>query len=377
VAPAQAPRPAHVRVRAVATSVGRGHGLASFSCARSPAVFDRGEAATLESIGLAPTEALAYRTMLRSPTASIEDLATRLRLPILDVRTALRGLEAKGLIGRIPGSAQRFWLASAPDDAFRPLVRQRRAELRAMRSDVDVLTEEYRNRRQRPEGERVDVLYGNAATHVTRLVAGAAVEVCALVTDRARALPARGRAARRPGVRVRAVYSRAALVRVDGRREIESAVRAGALIRVVDEPPFALLIVDRSIALVAARTASAASAAAVDIDPPASGGDALLVHPGGLQESLFAVFDRTWSVAEPVRITESGPVCGDPAVAVPCPDDLRLLTLLLDGLTDEAIATKLDLGTRTVQRRVRELIEAAGARTRLQLIWQATRHGWI
>ena len=377
MAPAQAPRPAHVRVRAVATSVAAATGWPD-PCARSPAVFDRGEAATLESIGLAPTEALAYRTLLRSPTASIEDLATRLSMPILDVRTALRGLEAKGLIGRIPGAGQRFWLASAPDDALRPLVRQRRAELQAMRSDVEALAEEYRNRRQRPDGERVDVLYGNAATHVTRLIAGAVVEVCALVTDRARALPARGRAARRPGVRVRAVYSRASLARVDGRREIESAVRAGALIRVVDEPPFALLIVDRSVALVSARTDSAPVAAAVDATTPAaSGGDALLVHPGGLQDSLFAVFDRTWSVAEPVRVTASGPVCGDPAVAVPCPDDLRLLTLLLDGLTDEAIATKLDLGTRTVQRRVRELIEAAGARTRLQLIWQATRHGWI
>lgn len=361
---------------------GRGHGLAS-ACARSPAVLDRGEAATLESMGLAPAEALTYRTLLRWSTASIVDLATRLRMPILDVRTALRGLEAKGLIGRIPGSEQRFCLASAPDDAFRPLVRRRRAELQAMRSDVDALAAEYRNRWQRQDGERqdgerVDVLYGNAATHVTRLVAGAAVEVCALVTDRALALPARGRAARRPGVRARAVYSRASLARADGRREVESALRAGALIRVVDEPPFALLIVDRSVALVAATTDSGPVAAAVETTTTAaSGGDALLVHPGGLQDSLFAVFDRTWSVAEPVRITESGPVCGDPAVAVPRPDDLRLLTLLLDGLTDEAIATKLDLGTRTVQRRVRDLIEAAGARTRLQLIWQATRHGWI
>jgi sugar-specific transcriptional regulator TrmB len=357
--------------------VGRDHGPASHVCVRSPAVLRPGEAATLESIGLAPAEVLAYRMLLRSPTASIADLATRLRMPILDVRAALRGLEAKGLIGRIPGSAQRFRLALAPEDVFRPLVRQRRAELQAMRSDVDALTEEYRGRRQRPDGERIDVLYGNAATHVTRLVAGAAAEVCALVTERVRALPARGRAARRPGVRVRAVYPRASLARADGRREIESAVRAGALIRVVDEPPFALLIVDRSVALVAARTDTGSAALAVDVTPAASGGDALLIYPGGLQESVFAVFDRTWSVAEPVRITESGPVCGEPALAVPCPDDLRLLTLLLDGLTDDAIATKLDLGTRTVQRRVRDLIEAAGARTRLQLIWQATRRGWI
>ena len=67
----------------------------------------------------------------------------------------------------------------------------------------------------------------------------------------------------------------------------------------------------------------------------------------------------------------------DHPVTVPHPDDLRLLELMLDGLTDEAIAGKLDLGTRTVQRRVRELIESAGVRTRVQLIWHATRSGWI
>ncbi len=61
----------------------------------------------------------------------------------------------------------------------------------------------------------------------------------------------------------------------------------------------------------------------------------------------------------------------------PGADDLRLLRLLLDGLTDQAIAGKLDVGTRTVQRRVRDLIDVAGVHTRLQLIWHATRSGWI
>jgi DNA-binding NarL/FixJ family response regulator len=50
---------------------------------------------------------------------------------------------------------------------------------------------------------------------------------------------------------------------------------------------------------------------------------------------------------------------------------------MLAGLTDQAIAGKLGIGTRTVQRRVRDLIVTAGVHTRLQLIWQATRSGWI
>jgi sugar-specific transcriptional regulator TrmB len=243
--PRRHPRPACVRTCRGDLSQPRRRGWPTRPASAVRRSVDRGEAATLESAGLAPTEALTYRTLLRSPTVSVDDLVSRLGLPALDVRAALRGLEAKGLVGRIPGSAQRFRAASAPDDAFRPLVRKRRNELRAMRSDVDALTREYRDGRPGSGGERVDVLRGDAGTHVTRLIAGATVEVCALVTDAARALPARGRAARRPGVRERTVYPRASLARGDGRREIESAVRAGALIRVVDHPPFALLIVDR------------------------------------------------------------------------------------------------------------------------------------
>jgi len=62
---------------------------------------------------------------------------------------------------------------------------------------------------------------------------------------------------------------------------------------------------------------------------------------------------------------------------LPSPDDMRLLALLLDGYTDEAIAARLDVGARTVQRRIHDLIELAGVRTRLQLVWFATRRGWL
>lgn len=70
-------------------------------------------------------------------------------------------------------------------------------------------------------------------------------------------------------------------------------------------------------------------------------------------------------------------VADDRQIPAPGAEDLRLLGLLLDGLTDHAIAGKLHIGTRTVQRRIHELIETAGVRTRLQLIWHATRSGWL
>ena len=51
--------------------------------------------------------------------------------------------------------------------------------------------------------------------------------------------------------------------------------------------------------------------------------------------------------------------------------------LLASGLKDEAIARQLGIGERTVRRRVAELADRLGARTRMQLGIQAVRQGWL
>jgi DNA-binding NarL/FixJ family response regulator len=70
----------------------------------------------------------------------------------------------------------------------------------------------------------------------------------------------------------------------------------------------------------------------------------------------------------------------DPALSPDSPlsvDDGRLLSQLLAGLTDEAIAAHQGVSVRTVQRRVQALMSAAQARTRMQLAWHAGRSGWL
>lgn len=54
-----------------------------------------------------------------------------------------------------------------------------------------------------------------------------------------------------------------------------------------------------------------------------------------------------------------------------------MLSLLLAGLTDASVAKQLDIGLRTVQRRVKRLMELTGATTRLQLGWHAHERGWV
>jgi hypothetical protein len=56
--------------------------------------------------------------------------------------------------------------------------------------------------------------------------------------------------------------------------------------------------------------------------------------------------------------------------------DRQILSLMLAGLTDQAVATQLDLSLRTVQRRLRHLQDLAGVKSRMQLGWYAGRHSW-
>ncbi|MFZ4136203.1 helix-turn-helix domain-containing protein [Streptomyces koyangensis] len=58
-------------------------------------------------------------------------------------------------------------------------------------------------------------------------------------------------------------------------------------------------------------------------------------------------------------------------------DDQHLLSLLLAGYTDRAVASQLGLSMRTVQRRVHRLLALAGVQTRLQLGWRAAQLHWI
>ncbi|MEV4432324.1 helix-turn-helix transcriptional regulator [Streptomyces sp. NPDC049585] len=132
---------------------------------------------------------------------------------------------------------------------------------------------------------------------------------------------------------------------------------AGRL-RVVDRIPAEVVIADRSTALVRLATGDAAPAA-------------LLVRGGPLLDRLVGLFEDAWRAGRPPRADDAH---GRPVV--PDPTDLAVLSLLLDGLTDASVAKQLGLGLRTVQRRVKRLMELAGVTTRLQLGWYAAERGW-
>lgn len=100
------------------------------------------------------------------------------------------------------------------------------------------------------------------------------------------------------------------------------------------------------------------------------------MHASGLLEVLSGLFETVWREALPLRLGRDGAV-REQQPEGPDGTDLEILSLLLAGLTDASVAKQLELGLRTVQRRVRHLMEIAGVTTRLQLGWQAYERGWV
>ena len=147
--------------------------------------------------------------------------------------------------------------------------------------------------------------------------------------------------------------------------EVTDSIQNGVQVRVAHTVPVRLLIVDGELALVPLPAAG-------DQNP---GGGALLIHPSGLLDALQAVFDLVWENASEIVLSGDTleQVGGDRLEAI----DAQVLSLLLAGLTDQAIGGQLGLSLRTVQRRVRLLMDRAQVETRLQLGYQARRRGWL
>ncbi|MFE9646216.1 helix-turn-helix domain-containing protein [Streptomyces sp. NPDC006365] len=319
----------------------------------------------LGAIGLDETHESAYRALVSVGAADVPDLARRLTLGEYDTERALRRLERHGLAAKSSVRPGR-WVAAPPGVALGALLTQRRQELEKAELAAARLAEEYRAQAAEPAGhDLVEVVTGAAAVtqRLLQLRLGAREEVRALVTADASLFTGAENDAKEKAARHRVVVERAVLHRPTGIAELSEALGRDERIRVVDEVPTQLEIADRAIAMVPLASGA--------LEPAA-----LVVHASGLLASLSALFESVWRDALPLRLGTAG----TPAEQEPDgPDtaDLEILSLLLAGLTDASVAKQLDLGLRTVQRRVKRLMELTGVTTRLQLGWQAHERGWV
>ncbi|WP_051704000.1 hypothetical protein [Glycomyces sp. NRRL B-16210] len=157
------------------------------------------------------------------------------------------------------------------------------------------------------------------------------------------------------GVSHRLLFDRAVLDVDPYADYLRHALSSGDEVRFAKRLPLKLVIVDE-------RTTV--------IEVPGSGRPKTIITENrSIVELAGALFEQLW-------------LTGVPATSAGAPkridqDDAVLLGLLIAGLTDQSIASRLGIGLRTVQRRVRELMDLADVDTRIQLGWHAAKNGWV
>jgi hypothetical protein len=273
----------------------------------------------------------------------------------------LEEMRELGMVRHLPGDV---WQAVAPDLAVEALIATREEQNRKARADVGPLMELYLRNRDEEQADNafVEVVSGISAVRELwhTLLNGARNEVCVLdqppyVTPLGEHVALEDETRQRD-VQWRVVYDRSA-VDLPGRvTEIIELVAAGERARVTPTLPFKLAVIDTHAAVL-----------------PVANGDVvdkvLLIRPSALLDVLRSTFELYWDKGIP--FSPGG------IYAAAADVDPNLLGLLAAGLTDESIARQLGLAPRTVQRRVRQLMDRCGAQTRFQAGVQAMRRGWL
>jgi DNA-binding CsgD family transcriptional regulator len=208
-----------------------------------------------------------------------------------------------------------------------------------------------------------------AVVRLTELICNAKVEVGRISPGTTRpwnvcadpVIAAQTKAAHR-GVAVRDIRSPSELLDPLLRRSMKDLMRADVRIRVISALDIELLIVDRSVAILAdfRRTSE-------------YGG--LLVRDGLLVHMMHRIFGVWWVQATDISLLLTGHGTSRPDGITE--EEIVMLRLLSDGYKDEIVARKLGISVRTLRRKISDVMRRMPADSRFQAGVLAARRGWI
>lgn len=318
----------------------------------------------LDVFGLGAEEEDVYRCLLATKAATAEDVQAGTGMQLASARRALARLEQAGFTYRVLEDPVRY--AAASPSAVDAAILRKLADLREAQARIGELAARYRATRLEADDVGVfEVIRGAGAlrerTH--EMVTSARSEALNMLKPPLIAMQPTEYVEPNATVRGRVVYDRD-LVRDT---EVLDAIRQRPgrhyEVRVHTLVPAKMLATDRSMALLPVQQHD---------ETPVG----VLITQSAVLDSFLALFDYVWETATALPAA-AGDDPADPQRSPLSAEDRRLLSLLLAGLTDQAIAGHFRVSVRTVERRVRALMEAAHVRTRMQLAWEAARQHWL
>jgi hypothetical protein len=277
-----------------------------------------------------------------------------------------------GLVQRVPdGSLAPIpprLAAGAQMDRLERVIEEKKNSLVTLRASIAQAQEVYLDSYGKGDAQLIRVVQGSSAISATL---SAAVHACQeeLLT----AQPGGGRPqelldkalvsdleAIERGVVQRTIYQHMVRSHQPTLTYVEHIVQAGGEVRTLDEVFNRLIVCDRRIAFIP--------------DPAAERSEiALAVEHPGVVRYLVSVFEHAWQRASPLP---AGPTNRLPPLLT---DEVRraILRHMVNGYTDEAIAVRLGMSSRSVANHMRWAAELFGSRSRAQLAYLIAKSGFL
>ncbi|MEG3628472.1 LuxR C-terminal-related transcriptional regulator [Streptomyces poriticola] len=274
------------------------------------------------------------------------------------VSAAVRELLAMGLLRSGPGDELR---AVAPEDAVACVVGPLDRDIRARRALAEQTREAIMaflpvfetSQFSREKESRFEVLeeLGQVRAVIADLTARTHSEILTAQPGGARgegilkeATP-RDRAALDRGVRMRVLYQHTARFSPGTAAYVDQVSELGAQVRTLDDRFSRLLVFDEETAI---------------ISLPGNHLGAVVVREPHMVAFIVETYERLWLAAEPYAVAfgARAEVAGDVQQAI--------VRLLIEGLTDASIATRLGMSVRTCRRHIADIMEELGAQSRFQ-----------
>lgn len=320
---------------------------------------------------LDPTTSLGriYTTLVAHPRATTAQIAAAVALDEREVRAGIEMLLAAGLATGRRGTTPRVWEAEPPDRALDELLGAEEERLIAARRTGQQLSRLYWTARRATtrypglevirDPEQIRQQYRLIISMALREVRSANRPPFLSGDDPAE-VEAQTRThtdSIRSGVTHKAIWWDGLFDDPLVSSVALTTMAAGEQARMLTEVPMKMVIADDQRAM-------------LPLDPHGlADGATLVVHPSGFLTALISIFDTLWNLAAPISGARQTPGLTE--------QERAILTLMIAGATDDAIARRLNVSRRTVVRHSAQLFERLGAKTRFQAGAQAVRRGWL
>ncbi|MGH8274479.1 MAG: helix-turn-helix domain-containing protein [Gammaproteobacteria bacterium] len=320
----------------------------------------------LEILGISEAEERAYRWLLTHSGATVVEITQALALSAGKTQRLLDTIETKGLVTHAPERPRRY-IPVSPDIALKTLSIRHQEDLQRAEGVIRELQEQAATQRHDEQEQMVELIASHEVQrqifehmHQTAQYEVATLIRLPILISRLDVPSEQGqdsqRKAQARGVHYRSVVDTDWLSSPGAVQATREDMRAGEEIRVVSHLPFKMALVDHRLAFVPLNIQR--------LDSPI-----LLIRSSTLLDALYALFEILWERAAPISITRAGiKEMGNPGSQLPEGTE-NILSLMAAGLNDKSIAYELGISTRTLNRRIAEIMKVFGARTRFQMVW--------